>query len=229
VAHGIANPPARHAAPSDRDDPRRPSGLGAAWGQTRRVSAGNDNVRARVVGRIAGLSLLAWGTTEAPTLTPLPAPLAVLVSSNDEARLSVIASGLTGAHNLRLQPDGSLLLDAPGDSLEYRVTPQPDGGAYVLLAAREMHDDSARAPPALATFVRLEWPPGDGIVADEFELPPESLEIARALARVPETETAVAPDGAMFVAAVDAGIVYRVTVPASTASRAPLVRVRPGR
>jgi hypothetical protein len=106
--------------------------------------SGNRVSRAKVFGRIAGLSLLALGPTEAHILTPLPAPLSALRATNPDAEVAVIASGLEKARNLRLLSDGSLLLDAPGESLEYRVTPRADGGADVLLAAAEMREGSSR-------------------------------------------------------------------------------------
>jgi hypothetical protein len=43
-------------------------------------------------------------------------------------------------------------------------------------------------------------------------LPRESLAAAKAIASTPRTEAALAPDGTLFVAALDAGIVYRVTL-----------------
>jgi hypothetical protein len=193
------------------------------------MRSGNRIGRAKVFGRIAVLPLLVCGSIEAPTLTPLPTPLAALLSANPLAQLSVVASGLTEARNLRLQTDGSLRLDAPGDALEYRVTPRADGGADVLLAAREMLDELDRASPSAATPVHLDRTPGLEPEADDFDLPRESLETARALARVPQTEAAVAPDGTLFVAAIDEGIVYRVTIPARTSLRAQLLRSRAAR
>jgi hypothetical protein len=62
-----------------------------------------------------------------------------------------------------------------------------------------------------------------------FELPRESLAAVLALTRVPETEAAVAPDGTLFVAALEAGIVYRVSMPGPTSLRAQFLRPRAGR
>jgi hypothetical protein len=175
------------------------------------MRSGDRNGRAKVFGRIAGLSL-GCGSTQAPILTPLPGPLAALVSSDSRTELSVVASGLADPLNLRVQPDGSLVLDAPGESLEYRITPYPDGGAEVLLAAREMRDELIHASRVGATLVGLDWAPHRGTEAGDCVAPRETLEAAKALARVPRTEAALAPDGTLLVAALDAGIVYRVTL-----------------
>jgi hypothetical protein len=115
---------------------------------------------------------------------------------------------------LRLLPDGSLSLDAPGESLEYRLMPRPDGDADVLLAAREMqsHLTTPDADEGVATQVRHSTSAEAADIA-EFELPAENLELARSLAVLPKTEAAVAPDGTVFVVALDAGMVYRVTLP----------------
>jgi hypothetical protein len=176
------------------------------------------------LGRIAGLSLLAWGFAEAPGLTPLPAPLASFVASHPQARLTVMASGLTEARNLRLQSDGSVWLDAPGDSLEYRVTPRAEGNTEVLLAAREMSDERSLVTPGLATLVDLEWLPRDATFNDDVELPAEILVAVGALAHAPDTEFALAPDGTLFVAALDAGFLYEVTFPAATSRQTRLER-----
>jgi hypothetical protein len=170
------------------------------------------------LGRIAGLSVLAWGLAEAPMLTPLPAPLSSFLASHPEARLSAIASGLIEARNFRLHPDGSLLLDAPGDSLEYRLTPRVDGRADVLLAARELRDEFRHAGRGLTTLVDLEGVPRGG-ASDEFELPPDRFRIVRAFARVGETEVALAPDGTVFVADLAAGFIYRVTFPPAASTQ----------
>ena len=176
------------------------------------MRSGDRNGRAKVFGRIAGLSLLACGSTQAPILTPPPGPLAALVSSNSRAELSVVASGLADPLNLRVQPDGSLVLDAPGESLEYRITPYPDGGAEVLLAAREMRDELVHAARSGATLAGIDWTPRRDTEAGDCELPRDTFEAAKSLARLPRTEAALAPDGTLLVAALDAGIVYRVTI-----------------
>jgi hypothetical protein len=178
---------------------------------------------------MTGLSVLVCGSIGAPILTPLPTSLAALLSSNPHAQLSVVASGLTEARNLRLKADGTLVLDAPGESLEYRVAPRAEGGADVLLAAHEMLDELDPALPGAATPVDLEWTRRHEAEAGGFELPRESLAAVLALTRVPETEAAVAPDGTLFVAALEAGIVYRVSMPGPTSLRAQFLRPRAGR
>jgi hypothetical protein len=180
------------------------------------VRRGNRS-RNEVLGRIAGLSLIACGLAEAPVLTPLPAPLSSFLASHPQARLSAVASGLTGARNLRLQPDGSLLLDAPGESLEYRLAARTDGGADVLLSARELGDGRGQVSRGLTTLVDLEWLPRER-ATDELELPPERFQVVEEFARVPETDVALAPDGTVFVADLAAGFVYRVTFPPATSA-----------
>ena len=170
------------------------------------------------MGRIAGLSLFAWGFAEAPILTPLPDPLSSYLASHPQARLSAIASGLTGARNFRVQSDGSLLLDAPGNALEYQLVPRADGGADVLLAAREMRDEPAQLGRGVTTLVDLEWLPRERVM-DEPELPPDHFQGVRAFARDPETEVALGPEGTVFVADLAAGFVYRLTFARATSAR----------
>src|SRR5688500_18914224 len=105
------------------------------------MRSGNRIGRAKAFGRMTGLSMLVCGPAGAPLTAPLPSARAALLSSTPHAQLSVVASGLTDARNRRLRADGTLVLDAPGESLECRVTPRAEGGADVLLAAREMLDE----------------------------------------------------------------------------------------
>jgi hypothetical protein len=197
------------------------------WRSRLKAMRSGNRHRAKVSGRITGLSLLVCGSMQAPILAPLPPPLAELLTSSSHARLTVLATGLTEARGLRLQSDGSLRLDAPGDSLEYRINPRDEGGADVLLAAVELQDEGIHADAASATLVHHEWTLGDAMEGHDVELPAESLEAAKAVARIAQTEAALAQDGTLFVAALDAGILYRVTFAAQTSLRAQLGRPRP--
>jgi hypothetical protein len=184
------------------------------------VRSGNRNATDRVFGRIAVLSMLASGWAEAPPPASLPAPLASLIAKDPHANVSILARGIPGAQNPRLQRDGSLLFDAPGDSLEYHVMPRPDGGADVWLAARELRAQPNDSSNAVATPVNLGPGPrldaaSDAAIIREAGLPRETLALAQSIARESGTATALASDGTLYVAELETGIVYRVALPVS--------------
>jgi hypothetical protein len=177
------------------------------------VRSANRNASGKVFSRIAGLSLLAFGLAEAPEPMALPLPLASLLARAPHANISIVAYGIPEARNLRLRRDGTLLLDAPGDSLEYRVMLQRDGSAEVWLAARELHALPSRSTNHLPTPVHLEWGRRLDAPIVNLALQQELLVLAQSLAREPATEAVLAPDGTMYIAALEAGIIYRVAIP----------------
>lgn len=151
------------------------------------MRSGKREAPRSIVGGTAALSL-ALGVVYAPPapLIPIPAP-----------DLLVAAHGLEGAGNLRLETDGSLVADARDRSLEYRIVAGPGDDVHVLLGARELRGHVARAAAKNASVIRtrLEWP-RDGV--------------EHSIAERTDLETALIPDGTLFVLARDSGVLYRI-------------------
>jgi hypothetical protein len=128
------------------------------------------------------------------------------------ADISIYATGIEGAENLRLLPDGTLLLDAPGKSLIYRLTPRDDGAADVWLIARELQQGPAQhAHPALAV-ITTSPPVGEADLTHEPSPTPAALRLTRKLDRICGIEAVLGADAAIYVNSAKAGVVYRISI-----------------
>lgn len=134
---------------------------------------------------------------------------------------SVYALGIDGARDIDMRADGTLTLRGDGERFEI-VPPTAEEPVMVMRVAAEL-DESADAQPAmLATrapgFVRLRWNAGSGELGYELTpalgagipVSPQTLRLARRLARHHRADVALAPDGTLFVADARAGAVWRV-------------------
>jgi len=136
---------------------------------------------------------------------------------------SLYVRGITGARELRLAADGTLTLrgTARDDRFEI-VPPTDDSPATVMRVAAELDDPRATGTATRAVqaprFVRLRWNAASGELdytvapahAERVPVAPRTLALARKLARQPQADVAIAPDGTLFVADSLAGAVWRV-------------------
>jgi hypothetical protein len=203
--------------PNDRR--RKPS-------QHRRVGSGNHNVSTRVrrgIAAIVGLTCaIAASLAMRPTDPVRPTPsaaVAAALSGHPDVDVSVHATGIDGAMNLRMDPDGTLLLDAPGNALVYRLTPRDGGGADVWLVAREWqaagrpvaHEALARDRDLEFVATRRDLRLVAYEAARELPMAPSALSLARRLERIRGLEAILAPDASIFVNDTASGVVYRIS------------------
>jgi hypothetical protein len=126
---------------------------------------------------------------------------AIEVPSGFDAR--IYARDIAGARDLRVGTDGTLTLR--GDSASFEITPpRDDSPRMVMRVARELDRDAVVQATALAAPMAPEVPITDVRVL------PETLALARALARQSFTDVALAPDGTLYVSDARAGVVYQV-------------------
>ncbi len=115
----------------------------------------------------------------------------------------VYARDIAGARDLRVDADGTLTLR--GDSDYFEITPpRDDSPRMIMRVARGIETDTHIQATALAAPLAPQAP------VTHIPVVPETLALARALARRHFTDVALAPDGTLFVSDARAGVVYQV-------------------
>jgi glucose/arabinose dehydrogenase len=138
--------------------------------------------------------------------------------------VSVYAEGVTDARGITLGDDGTLFVGTPQQGLVYAIAaPLGDAKPRVSLLASDVQgahavigsadvtaslDDLQRrlAPNTLDELVGYASNPATG------EITLTGIELADSAAGKSTGDVAVAPDGSMFVADGDAGVVYRIAL-----------------
>ena len=137
---------------------------------------------------------------------------------------SVYVRGIAGARELRLAADGTLTLRGTAQDDRFEILPPTDDSpATVMRVAAELDDPRTTGIATLAVqaprFVRLRWNAKSGELdytvapAHAERVPvvaPRTLALARKLARQPQADVAISPDGTLFVSDSHAGAVWRV-------------------
>jgi hypothetical protein len=134
---------------------------------------------------------------------------------------TVYARGIDGASDLALRPDGTLTLR--GDAEHFEITPPTDDAPVTVMRVATGLDAVGRlSQPAVAVqaphFVRMRWDARSGElayvvthhVAERMPVAPQTLALARTLARHHHADVALAPDGTLFFADSRAGAVWRI-------------------
>jgi hypothetical protein len=134
---------------------------------------------------------------------------------------SVYARDIDGASRLELRPDGTLTLQGHAEHFEI-APPTADAPVTVMRVATGLDamDDATRTSLAVQAprFVRMRWDARSGELAyvlardtaRRLPVPPQTLALARALARRDHGDVALAPDGTLFFADARAGAVWRI-------------------
>lgn len=134
---------------------------------------------------------------------------------------SVYACGIEGARDIDMRADGTLTLRGGDERFEI-APPTADAPVMVMRVAAELDTAQAADRAMLAvqapSFVRLKWNAGAGelgyvltpAVGTGISVAPQTLRLARRLARHRGADVALAPDGTLFVADSRAGAVWRV-------------------
>jgi hypothetical protein len=135
---------------------------------------------------------------------------------------SVYASGLDGASRLDVEADGTLRLDLAHERIEI-APPTADAPVTVMRVAAELENTAtAEATLAIQTprLVRMRWDAQSGelafvIARDDgvgagVSIAPQTLALARVLARRHHADVALAPDGALYFADSRVGAVWRI-------------------
>jgi len=134
---------------------------------------------------------------------------------------SIYASGIDGARNLDVRPDGTLTLDGRDDRFE--IAPSTaDEPVTVMRVAAELDASRGADVAALAAraprFVELRWNANSGELRYALEsaagagiaIAPRTLDLARRLARHHHANVAMAPDGSLYFADSRAGAIWRI-------------------
>ena len=135
---------------------------------------------------------------------------------------SVYASGIDGARDLVVRPDGTLTLR--GDADRFEIQPSTaDAPVTVLRVAPELDEPRSADDAALAVqaprFVQMRWDASSGELAyaltpaanaTGIPVPAQTLALARTLAHRPDADVAMAPDGSLFLADSRAGAVWHI-------------------
>jgi len=155
---------------------------------------GNKTVSSIRIGALTLLGVLAG----AQVMHRAPA---IEVPAGFDAR--IYARDIAGARDLRVDTDGTLRLR--GDSESFEITPpRDDSPRMVMRVASEIQDDTVIQATARAVPLAPQAPVTNGPVL------PETVALARELARQRFTDVALAPDGTLFVSDARAGVVYQV-------------------
>jgi hypothetical protein len=133
------------------------------------------------------------------------------------------ARGIPGARDLAVQPDGTVTLRGRAQRDRFEIAPPTgDTPITVMRVATEL---DARAIVADATlsvrapnFVQLQWNAASSELAytlapqigQGIPIAPQTLALARSLARQRHAGVVLAPDGAIFVVDSPSGTVWRI-------------------
>jgi glucose/arabinose dehydrogenase len=136
---------------------------------------------------------------------------------------NLYARGIPGARHLAVLPDGRILLQGRGRSDCFEIAPPTaDEPVTVMRVATELDAPDAAADATLAVhapnFVQLRWNAASGELAyaltpdagQGIPISPQTLTLARSLARHRHSDVALAPDGTLFLADSRAGAVWHI-------------------
>jgi hypothetical protein len=136
---------------------------------------------------------------------------------------SVYARGIDGARELALRADGTLTLR--GDAEHFEIAPPTEDGPVTVMRVATGLDaivNASGSQAALAVqaprLVQMRWDARSGELAyalahettARVPVAPQTLALARALARRDHADVALAPDGALYFADSHAGAVWRI-------------------
>lgn len=133
------------------------------------------------------------------------------------------ARGIPGARDLAVQPDGTLTLLGRAHRDRFEIAPPTaDAPVTVMRVATELDAPGIAAdamlPVQAPNFVHMRWNAASSELAYALTpeigrgipIAPQTLALARSLARRHHADVALAPDGAIFVADSRAGAVWRI-------------------
>jgi len=139
--------------------------------------------------------------------------------------LAIYARDLEQITGIEMRADGTLILTREDPLDRYEITPAHDDEPVSI---RRVAAELAPPDPVLTQVadaqtggrVEFEWHPESGeltlrpgaerLVGHDIPSSPSTVRLARTLATQPHTDVTLAPDDALFVADMRAGIIYRV-------------------
>ena len=135
--------------------------------------------------------------------------------------VSLVASGIEGARDLDVRGDGTLTLRSGADRYEIRPSTASEPVTILRVAAEldvPRNTDAASLAVQSPTFVRMRWDAASGELGyavtpaegTGLTVSPQTLSLARRLARRHDSDVALAPDGSLFMTDSRAGAVWHI-------------------
>jgi len=136
---------------------------------------------------------------------------------------NIYARGIPGARDLTVLPDGTITLRGHASRDRFEIVPPTDDAPLtVMRVATELDAPRSSSDGTIAvhapSFVQMRWNAESGEIAYALTpgigrgipISPQTLALARSLARHERSNVALAPDGTLFVADSRAGAIWQV-------------------
>lgn len=127
---------------------------------------------------------------------------------------STYATGIAGARDVAVRPDGTVTLLGLTARDSYEIDPPLDAGPVTVMRVAMELDADAHGPARMdraIQFASLDTESASSAPARAIPVEPRTLALAQALDDEATLDVAIAPDGTLYVADSNSGRVWRVS------------------